>query len=1028
MKKEAQKIYSVNYILFIKTFLLGVILTESIYMLKIIAGTLINNISDLWLWMISITYFFGFTYCLFPKIKERVSFIFKSLTLNECKLSERTSALFITYRIDLLFPLLMGVIVTCVFDFFGLYNTKKWLIFLSWRQLFIIILLPFVFWLSGFLRKSLLQNFDDKATSFFMSDKEINNKNDDKFMFNDKAESFAESIYNHGLPDSLVFGIDAPWGTGKSSFINLCKEYWKGKYISQIIVYNFEPLRYENREDLLRIFIDGLVKEIKKQVFVPELGSLLSKYAKMLKNTKPSFSYSGLRFDLSIENESIDDVFKKLEEALLHIDKKVIIIIDDLDRLDFLEIQEILFVVKKSFMLPNISYVLCYDTENIAARGRKNFNTEKISEFLEKFVNMKISLYLDKKLLLKDFIENKDSSLAENLSANNELVSKAVEGLRNIFESKDFHLYISFIGDARKLKRLVNTIVLLGIEQTDFQNCDFDKQDIIHLILIYINYPNVFRKIYNTETQGRKGFFSVVSKNEDGYPKSKNSDKDGKNSYENSTYYTEYIKTLSKRQKFLIDKVFSVNQKFIDSSTGKPLNRETITQEMITSYACFNGTILNDRDRNLERYLNLIVNQSNPIKTEQYRFYVNLKDDILSVKTIKDVLNSKEFSFLENEERHERLWRTLVNSLHAQFTPEKAKEVINYAVLNLHKHSLLKIEKINIGFRSTLVFFIVKLLDKVGWNDIEGEFLNNDNKNIHGIAEWIFGEGEHISEGIINALSKEERGVMGLYDLLKFRLYCCAERGSDLFNLERSLYIHGNPQAIPSSDFSIKGDISTRLIGEMREISQKIFRIFKVRFIDKKINIFDEVDKLSIENVCGKYSEFVKLKGNLGEIIDLDNRLLILKNNMKIFILYQLGNSMSPDNSLGCGYYDITGYKDNQGIRKTVNDYIFGYCFNPEISESNCKYFIDYLLSNLSRTYTLYGNTNYIPNIDEFTISLDKKELIMYWQKHRSIIKSKISRSENREVHTSNYTVSYANGVDGIYNVLDAFLINSDNV
>ena len=43
-------------------------------------------------------------------------------------------------------------------------------------------------------------------------------------------------------------------------------------------------------------------------------------------------------------------------------------------------------------MLPNVSYVLCYDTENIALTDKKNEDGKKVREFLEKFVKCKNQL------------------------------------------------------------------------------------------------------------------------------------------------------------------------------------------------------------------------------------------------------------------------------------------------------------------------------------------------------------------------------------------------------------------------------------------------------------------------------------------------------------------------------------------------------------------------------------------------------------------------------------------------------------
>nr|WP_238588373.1 P-loop NTPase fold protein [Paenibacillus polymyxa] len=345
----------------------------------------------------------------------------------------------------------------------------------------------------------------------------------------------------------------------------------------------------------------------------------------------------------------------------------MVIVVDDLDRLNFSSIKEILFVIKKSFILPNISYVLCYDTENITALEHQKLDTEKIIEFLEKFINIKTSLYLDHELLVNYFTDHKDESLARNLLSNPELVSKAVEGLKEIFKSKEYYLYIPFIGNARKLKRLVNTILLLEVEQLDFSNSDFDKHDLIHLLIIYINYPNIFRKIYNTESQGKRGFFSLVSKYDDDYPKENNSN--GKEEgFKNSTKYSEYAESLTENQRFILDKIFNVDQRF-----GATRN---ISEEQLASYACFNGSFRNSSRRNLEQYLNLIIKVSRPPHTEQYRFYVNIKNEILKNQNIVEVIKREEFSFSRGEANHNQIWRVLVNSPQYEFSSEKAKEII----------------------------------------------------------------------------------------------------------------------------------------------------------------------------------------------------------------------------------------------------------------------------------------------------------------------------------------------------------------
>ncbi|MCG8541085.1 MAG: KAP family NTPase, partial [Clostridia bacterium] len=793
-------------------------------------------------------------------------------------------------------------------------------------------------------------------------------------------------------------------------------------YNNKIIIYSFNPLRYESQENLLEKFIDGLIKEIKYHAFVPEVEYIVSKYAKLLKSTKASFSFWGVSIGLPFGGESIDNVFDRLEATLSIVGKKIVIVVDDLDRLHFSSIKEVLFVIKKAFTLPNISYVLCYDTENITALEQAGLDTEKISEFLEKFINVKTSLYLDNELLLKYFSVSKDQSLAKNLLANTELVSKAVEGLKDIFTSKDFHNYLPFIGDARKLKRLVNTILLLEVEKTDFDNCDFNKQDLIHLLIIYISYPNIFRKIYNTETKGKKGFFSLVSQYEDGYPKDKLAQSSGYFYYENSEKYKKYLDTLSKPQKFIINKIFNASERQIDGNGTTINSSHNIPSEIYTSYACFNGSMWNIEGKNLEKYLNLITAMSRPHKVEQYKFYINAKNRLLSEKAIEEVFKEDDFSFLNGEATQEKLWRVLVNTNSGEFSVEKSKEIISYSLDILPKYSLIEIGKVEIGFRNTLPFFIVKLLDRVGWTDAEGKHsYHNTDENVVKIAHWIFGEDDHKEEGILDILAKEERGVMGLHDLLLFRLSCCTDRGGDIFNLSRALSKHGDPNA-PTS-----GSVRAIVIEEMREMSQKVFGVFKTQYIDKKKNIFDEIDKLTLSEVCGENYGHVKAKIESGNIENIDVQLLILKSRLKSFMIYQLGNVMISS-GIGCGYYNFTGKEDEknkEGINLSINEYLFDYCFNPEINEGNYRHFLDYLLLNFAHSIGGYSDRfKYRPHINEFTKVLNNTTLACYWESHGAKIKSKRYESEDKKIFTGNYIASYKEDLESTFKVLDG-LINS---
>jgi len=412
----------ITFFSLLKAFLVGILVFEVIVISGIIGKRFVElteiNQSLNWIWGLGITYIFMLGFFLLRR-----------------NFWNRLRNVLSSWRIDLFAILITGIYFAYLFNGFGIKRISEWIGLLSWGEIRVVLFLPFVFVIAQIFRLIQLRFKNKTAESLFISDKEGITKQDDGLGFLDQAEQFAESVFNQGSSESLVFGIDAPWGTGKSTFINLCKEYWSNNYKDAMIVYNFDLLKYENQDNLLEKFVDGLIREIKNHMFAPEIESLLLTYEKYLNNSKASFSLFGLNFDIPLGGNSIDSIFERLEAVLSSTDKKIVIVVDDLDRLNFSSIKEVLFVIKKSFTLPNISYVLCYDTENISALGKKHFDTEKIIEFLEKFVNLKISLFLEHNSLKKFFLNNIYNSFPVDAG----LVKKIEDGVNKIFESKEFH-------------------------------------------------------------------------------------------------------------------------------------------------------------------------------------------------------------------------------------------------------------------------------------------------------------------------------------------------------------------------------------------------------------------------------------------------------------------------------------------------------------------------------------------------------------------------------------------------------------
>jgi hypothetical protein len=901
-------------------------------------------------------------------------------------------------RYDLLIDVIVGMILFYFFkedyiSFLGNIFSKLQ----SEHHIFIIIL-PLLLFFLVYIRNILIhhnKNFEnEKSENHFLEDNEIKSMEEDELNFNEKAVSFADKVFKNKSQNSIVYGIDAPWGTGKSSFINLCKNHWnekkKGKDSKDLIIYTFNPIKFENQNNLLEKFIEGFIEEIKSNIYCPELKSTVSRYAKLLYTTKPSISLGIFNLSSSFRKGPIEENFNKLEEIIKNIKERIIIIVDDLDRVS--NIEEILFILKKAFTLPNVSYILCYDSDKISLSKELNGN-DNINEFLEKFINIKTCLY-SRSNDLKSYIGSLKSILKQQdefdvvfgssgiLKNDDSLIHKLILQLEDYVSLENFNDYFPLIGNPRKIKRLINTVKLLDIDRICIENYDYNSKDLLNLLIVYINYPDIFKKIYFEETGEKRGYFSLVRLYDSGYPK------DSKDEYENSTYYNKYKEKLNEHQKFILSEIFDKNKRRIS----------ILSEDKRETYACFNGSIWQceyDRSRNLERYLHLITDAATlPKENTQAKKYRNIIDICLMGENIQSILSDN--NFFENEETHRMMWTLLSKTNRGKFSPEKSKEIIKYSLEKLPDYSIIEDGKSNIGYRTSHIYNIIKLIENIGWTDEKNEHsYNNSDKNVLRINDWIYGSKNTIENGLLNFLTEEKNGILGFDDLLHFRLYCCSNRSGDTYNIERALLKHSNPEK------SIPNDTNRYVKDEMREISQIIFSIFKANYIDKEINIFDKIDELKLDDFIWKNDS----SGNNKEKIMCDDSLLVkTKMRIKTFIIFQLGYT-KVEHVIGCGFYDPIGKLDEKGINKEINDYLFNICFNSKGEENidNFNYFVNFFMLNI------YSGANGQLTLDDNKVYevLDKKRACEYWSNAKNIIEKNMNYYENKTVVLENDTTEY---------------------
>ena len=341
----------------------------------------------------------------------------------------------------------------------------------------------------------------------FYSEKPIISKNEDLLGRKKVASNLAKEIEYYKNKDSLTIGIVGKWGSGKTSFINMVLESFKGN--NNYIVIKFNPWNISSRKQLISDFFLQLSNNIKKEnesnEIIGTIGKTLGTLSKFFKplGLIPPLSLLGTIGDitekasgfiineyLEAEKEDLEILKGKINQELEDLDKKLLIVIDDIDRLCDEEIREIFQLVKSIADFKNTIYILSYDKE-IVTKALDKTQQDKGEEYLEKIVQVPLVLpYVSKNELDKIFLDK-------------------LSNLINISDRDDFlyfqELYNNGLAEnfqnLRDIERYLN-VFSFGVE---LAREELNINDYIVLTLIKVFEPNLYEYIKNN----KKYFFGV---------------------------------------------------------------------------------------------------------------------------------------------------------------------------------------------------------------------------------------------------------------------------------------------------------------------------------------------------------------------------------------------------------------------------------------------------------------------------------------------------------------------------------------
>ena len=334
----------------------------------------------------------------------------------------------------------------------------------------------------------------------FYSEKPIISKNEDLLGRKKVASDLAKEIEYYKNKDSLTIGIVGKWGSGKTSFINMVLENFEEN--DDYIIIKFNPWNISSRKQLISDFFLQLSNNIEKKgsnEIIEAIGKSLGTLSKFFKPLGfiPALSVLSTIGDITekasefineyveSEKEDLESLKDNINNELTNLDKKIIIVIDDIDRLCDDEIREIFQLVKSIADFKNTIYILSYDRE-IVTKALDKTQQDKGEEYLEKIVQVPLVLpYISKSDLDKIFINrlNITINIPDEEYDNSYFSEIYYNGLAENFES------------LRDIERYMN-VFSLGI---NLAREELNINDYIAITLIKVFEPDLYEYIKNNK-------------------------------------------------------------------------------------------------------------------------------------------------------------------------------------------------------------------------------------------------------------------------------------------------------------------------------------------------------------------------------------------------------------------------------------------------------------------------------------------------------------------------------------------------
>ncbi|WP_338890529.1 KAP family P-loop NTPase fold protein [Rhodococcus sovatensis] len=252
-------------------------------------------------------------------------------------------------------------------------------------------------------------------------DVEIKSMGDDRLDRRQFARRVAERIHRAGQGPSVVFGLAGPWGSGKTSVLNMITDVITTEHRDAWSVVSFTPWSTDNTPTLTEEFYRAIAYamppdergEKAKRLLntaAPVAGAVmkavataaLEKYVgkgavqDAMKAGSDAFADQAADFTADIEPDPFVKRFSDISAAIDTAGRNILVIVDDVDRLHADELLSVMKSVRLLGRFDRVHYLLSYDEDTVIDVLRRSDlaldDSVRARRYLEKIVQYPFAL------------------------------------------------------------------------------------------------------------------------------------------------------------------------------------------------------------------------------------------------------------------------------------------------------------------------------------------------------------------------------------------------------------------------------------------------------------------------------------------------------------------------------------------------------------------------------------------------------------------------------------------------------------